>query len=34
VLFFVFVLPFVAIGLLWMRVLWKRRALRRPEPGR
>jgi hypothetical protein len=34
VLFVVFVLPFVAIGLLWMRVLWKRRGLRRPEPGR
>ena len=30
VLFFVYLLPFVAIGLIWMRVLWKRRGLRRP----
>jgi hypothetical protein len=28
-LFFVYLLPFVAIGLIWMRVLWKRRTLRR-----
>jgi hypothetical protein len=32
VLFFVYLLPFVAIGLIWMRVLWKRRAARRPAP--
>jgi hypothetical protein len=34
VLFFVYVLPFVAIGLLWMRVLWKRRSLRRSPTAR
>jgi hypothetical protein len=31
-LFFVYLLPFVALGLLWMKVLWKRRGLRRPPP--
>lgn len=33
-LFVVYLLPFVAIGLLWMRVLWKRRGLRRPVHSR
>lgn len=28
-LFFVYLLPFVLLGLLWMKVLWKRRGLRR-----
>jgi hypothetical protein len=34
VLFFVYLLPFVAIGLIWLRVLWKRRGLRRSTPAR
>ena len=29
VLFFVYLLPFVALGLLWMKVLWRRRVLTR-----
>jgi hypothetical protein len=32
-LFFVYLLPFVVLGLFWMKVLWKRRGLRR-SPGR
>jgi hypothetical protein len=31
-LFFVYLLPFVVLGLFWMKVLWKRRGLRR-SPG-
>jgi hypothetical protein len=31
-LFFVYLLPFVAIGLLWVKLLWRRRGLRATPP--